>query len=74
MLAGGSHGLPSFPGPSAAADERPGAPAEEAAEKGRISHEKLEKHTAGAEARSDSIAFMPGINPRPTARPGLPPE
>ncbi len=27
-----------------------------------------EKHTSGAEARADSIAFAPGINPRPTAR------
>ena len=42
--------------------------AKEAAEKGRISGEDLEKHTAGAEARFDSIAFMPGINPRHTAR------
>ena len=44
------------------------AGAKQAAEKGRISGENLGKHTAGAEARFDSIAFMPGINPRPTAR------
>jgi hypothetical protein len=44
------------------------AGAEQAAEKGRISGEKLEKHTSGAEAHIDFIGFMPGINPRPTAR------
>ena len=44
------------------------AGAKEAAEKGRISGEKLEKHTSVAEARFDSIGFMPGINPRPTVR------
>src|SRR5271170_4435653 len=26
------------------------------------------KHTSGAEAHGDSLAFVPGINPRPTAR------
>jgi hypothetical protein len=40
----------------------------EAAEKGRIPGEKLEEHTSGAEAHIDFIGFMPGINPRPTAR------
>ena len=41
---------------------------EQAAQKGLISGEMLEKHTSGAEARFDSIGFIPGINPRPTAR------
>jgi hypothetical protein len=45
---------------------------EQAAEKGRISSEKLEKHTSGAEAHIDFIGFMPGINPRPTARMSFP--
>jgi hypothetical protein len=40
----------------------------EAAEKGRSSSKKAEKHTSGAKARVDSIGLMPGINPRPTAR------
>jgi hypothetical protein len=44
------------------------AGAKQAAEKGLISGENLGKHTAGAETRFDSIAFMPGMNPRPTAR------
>jgi hypothetical protein len=42
--------------------------AKQAAEKGQISGEKLEKHTSGAEAHIGFIGFMPGINPRPTAR------
>jgi hypothetical protein len=42
--------------------------AKQAAEKGRISGEELEKHTSRAEAHIDFIGFMPGINPRPTAR------
>jgi hypothetical protein len=29
---------------------------------------RAEKHTSGAKARIDSIGFMPGMNPRPTAR------
>ena len=44
------------------------AGAQQAAGKGQISGEKLEKHTSGAEAHIDFIGFMPGINPRPTAR------
>src|SRR6202044_3589057 len=40
----------------------------QAAEKGFVSFERLEKHTSGAEAHVDLIGFMPGINPRPTAR------
>jgi hypothetical protein len=44
------------------------AGAQQAAEKGQISGEKLEKHTSGAEAHIDFIGFMPGINPRPTVR------
>jgi len=40
----------------------------EAAEKLLISPGKPEKHTSGAEAHVDFIGFMPGINPRPTAR------
>jgi hypothetical protein len=44
------------------------AGAKQAAEKGRQFGENLEKHTAGAKARVDLIGFMPGINPRPTAR------
>jgi hypothetical protein len=38
----------------------------EAAEKGRIWGLIPEEHTSGAEARIDSIAFVPGIDPRPT--------
>jgi hypothetical protein len=38
------------------------------AEKGLIPCEKSEKHTSGAKATADSIDFMPGIYPRPTAR------
>ena len=41
---------------------------EQAAEKGLISGERPEKHTSGAKAHIDSIGFIPGINPRPTAR------
>jgi hypothetical protein len=44
------------------------AGAQQAAGKGQISGEKLEKHTSGAEAHIDFIGFMPGTNPRPTAR------
>jgi tRNA (guanine-N1)-methyltransferase len=44
------------------------AGAEEAAEKGWFSGKMPEKHTSGAKAPIDSIGFMPGINPRPTAR------
>jgi hypothetical protein len=39
----------------------------EAAEKVVIVNQKREKHTSGAEALSDSIGFIPGMNPRPTA-------
>ena len=41
---------------------------EQAAEKVLISPGKPEKHTSGAEAHVDFMGFMPGINPRPTAR------
>jgi hypothetical protein len=44
----------------------------QAAEKGFVSFERLEKHTSGAEAHVDLIGFMPGINPRPTARTSFP--
>jgi len=30
--------------------------------------EEIEKHPSGAEAHIDLIGFMPGMNPRPTAR------
>jgi hypothetical protein len=43
-------------------------PAEQAAEKGLVLGETRQKHTSGAEALVDLIGFMPGINPRPTAR------
>jgi hypothetical protein len=42
--------------------------AEQAAEKGLVLGETRQKHTSGAEALVDLIGFMPGINPRPTAR------
>ena len=42
--------------------------AEQAAEKVLISPGEPERHTSGAEAHMDIIGFMPGINPRPTAR------
>jgi hypothetical protein len=42
--------------------------AKQAAEKGPNSTEIPEKHTAGAKARIDSAAFVPGINPRLTSR------
>jgi hypothetical protein len=42
--------------------------AKEASEKGQKASEKPEKHTSGAEARAHSADFIPGINPRPTAR------
>jgi hypothetical protein len=42
--------------------------AKQAAEKVEVSGEIGEKHPSGAKARVDSIGFMPGINPRPTAR------
>jgi hypothetical protein len=41
---------------------------EQAAEKGLVLGETRQKHTSGAEALVDLIGFMPGINPRPTAR------
>ena len=40
----------------------------EVAEKLDFSGEICRKHTSGAEAHADLIGFMPGINPRPTAR------
>ena len=51
--------------------ERLPSGAKQAAEKGHISGENFEKHTSGAEAHVDFIDFMPGINPRPTARIGF---
>src|ERR1035438_5669368 len=42
--------------------------ASQLAEKHLLSSKKSEKHTSGAKAPIDSIGFMPGINPRPTAR------
>jgi tRNA/rRNA methyltransferase len=44
------------------------AGAKEVAEKGWLSGEMPEKHTSGAKAPIDSIGFVPGIDPRPTAR------
>jgi hypothetical protein len=41
----------------------------EAAEKGCILGEKPEVHISGAKAPAGFIGFVPGINPRPTARP-----
>jgi len=43
----------------------------QAAEKGCILGEKPEVHTSGAKAPAALIGFMPGINPRPTARTGF---
>jgi 5-hydroxyisourate hydrolase-like protein (transthyretin family) len=40
----------------------------QAAEKHLLSSKKSEKHTSEAKAPIDSIGFIPGINPRPTAR------
>ena len=42
--------------------------AKQAAEKGHISGRVPERRTSGAKALADSIGFMPGINPQPTAR------
>jgi hypothetical protein len=42
--------------------------AKQAAEKRLFSSKEPEKHTSGAKALVDLIGFMPGINPRPTAR------
>jgi tetratricopeptide (TPR) repeat protein len=47
--------------------EQQATAAQQAAEKLMHSRELPEQHTAGAEAHADSIAFVPGINPRPTA-------
>jgi len=44
------------------------AGAEQAAENGHVFGVEIEEHTSGAEAHIDLIGFMPGINPRPTAR------
>jgi len=44
------------------------AGAKQAAEKGLIFGEIRKKHTSGAKARIDLIGFIPGMNPRPTAR------
>jgi hypothetical protein len=43
----------------------------QAAGKGEILDETSKKHTAGAEAHTDSIGVLPGINPRPTACPSF---
>jgi hypothetical protein len=40
----------------------------QAAEKGLFWIKGGKKHTSGAKARADSAAFVPGINPWPTAR------
>ena len=40
----------------------------EAAEEGLILGESDKKHTSVAKATAFSIGFIPGINPRPTAR------
>jgi DNA-3-methyladenine glycosylase len=42
--------------------------AKQAAEKVSFSINKQKKHTSVAKATADFIGFMPGINPRPTAR------
>jgi len=42
--------------------------AKQAAEKHQLWSKEPEKHTSGAKAPIDSIGFIPGINPRPTAR------
>jgi hypothetical protein len=42
--------------------------AEQAAEKGLVSGKMPKKRTSGDEALIDLIGFVPGINPRPTAR------
>ena len=42
--------------------------AEQAAEKDQFPDERPERRTSGAKAHIDSIGFLPGINPRPTAR------
>jgi len=39
--------------------------AEQAAEKGRFPSQKPEKHTSGAKARVEVIAFMYGLKPVP---------
>jgi tRNA A37 threonylcarbamoyladenosine modification protein TsaB len=41
---------------------------EEATKQNGIRSELSEKHTSGAKAPADLIGFLPGINPRPTAR------
>ena len=42
--------------------------AKQAAEKGLILGKTWQEHTSRAEARIDSIDFIPGMNPRPTDR------
>jgi hypothetical protein len=42
--------------------------AKQAAEKHWIRGEIVGKHTSGAKAQVDYIAFTPGINPRPTLK------
>jgi hypothetical protein len=44
------------------------AGAKEAAEKGLFSGNIGKRHTSAAKAGADSVAFVPGINPWPTAR------
>jgi len=46
--------------------------ASHAAEKGLLSNEMPEKHTSGPKGPIDFVGFMPGINPRPTARRSFP--
>ena len=44
------------------------AGAEQAAERGLISGDSPQNNTSVAKATADSIVFVPGMNPRPTAR------
>jgi hypothetical protein len=46
----------------------PFAGAKQAAEKLGVRGKMGRKHTSAAKAIIDSIGFVPGINPRPTAR------
>jgi hypothetical protein len=48
--------------------ERHSSGAKQAAERGLISGDSPQKHTSVAKAAADSIVFIPGMNPRPTAR------
>ena len=53
------------------ASEGTAAWALQAAEKLWIRGEIGGKHTSGAKAHADYIAFTPGINPRPTLKPSF---